>query len=158
MIITERLAIAPLSYYEMTDYVFKRQGSIISEKDEAWATENILAPMSMADESEHVFYTYWLARRIDGTVVADIGFKGINKRHGMIEVGYHVFDRFRNKGYGTEMLKGMIKWAKVKPEVSFMCAAVYGDNPQSVRVLRHNGFRTVNSTELFTTFILQIKF
>ena len=156
MIKTERLIIEPLTYKELLRYVFSRKGSVITDEDEAWTKESVLDPMFGAKEKDHIFYTFWKAKNEKGEEVGDIGLKGPPNEFGVVEVGYHVFEQFRNNGYATEMIKGFIEWAKELKIVHFICAAVDFGNSFSEKALLKNGFKMINKTENQYIFILQI--
>jgi len=158
VISTDRLHITPLSYYELIDYVYDRKGSVVSDDDLMWTVDNVLVPMSNAEEEDHIYYTFWQATRVDGKVVGDIGIKAPPDEFGVVEIGYFVFEQYRKKGYGTEMLKGLMEWIRVDNKTNFVVARVDPKNHPSIRVVRSNGFRRLNITENMVTFIRQIKF
>ncbi len=158
MVSTDRLHITPLSYYELTEYVFGRKGSVVSDEDEAWTTDNVLLPMSEAETDDHIYYTFWVAKRIDGTPIGDIGYKKPPDEHGIVEIGYYVFPPFRGKGYATEMVDGLVEWANKDKRINFVCAGVEPNNIASKQVLFNNGFKHINIKDNLVTFIKQLKF
>ncbi len=63
-------------------------------------------------EKELPWITYWLIRvPPEGFGAGLIGFKGLPDQNGVVEVGYGIDPEFRNFGYTTEALGGLIQWA-----------------------------------------------
>jgi len=85
----------------------------------------------------------WYAIRIDNDypmLCGSIGFKGPPDERGMIEIGYSVLPEFQGQGLATEMVAGIVQWAKHQPEVRQIEAETNIDNKASVRVLEKNSF------------------
>jgi RimJ/RimL family protein N-acetyltransferase len=85
----------------------------------------------------------WYALRIDvdyPTLCGGTGFKGPPDKRGMVEIGYSVLPEFQRQGLATEMVAGIIRWAKHRPEVRRIEAEINANNIPSVRVLEKNGF------------------
>jgi len=78
-------------------------------------------------------------------LVASGGFKG-PPRDGTAEVGYSVLPQFQGRGYATEMVGGLIRWAFDQPGVIRLVAETEWANPASVRVLRKAGFSSLGPT------------
>ena len=54
--------------------------------------------------------------------------------------------QFQKRGYATELLGGLLKWALAQPGVHRVAAETEWDNPASVRVLEKAGFALVGPT------------
>lgn len=72
-------------------------------------------------------------------LVASGGFKG-PPLDGTVEIGYSVLPRFQGRGYATEMVDGLVRWAMEQPGVNRVAAETEWANPASVRVLTKAGF------------------
>ena len=73
-------------------------------------------------------------------MVGDLCFVGPPDPLGEIEIGYGTYEDFREKGYMTEAVGGMIGWARTQHGVSAIRASTEKDNPASFKVLQKNGF------------------
>lgn len=76
---------------------------------------------------------------ISPILVASGGFKG-PPRDGMAEIGYSVLPQFQGRGYATEMVGGLARWALRQPGVARVVAETEWANSASVSVLRKAGF------------------
>jgi RimJ/RimL family protein N-acetyltransferase len=72
-------------------------------------------------------------------LVASGGFKG-PPQDGTAEIGYSVLPQFQGRGYATEMVGALVRWALRQPGVARVEAETEWANPASVRVLRKAGF------------------
>jgi ribosomal-protein-alanine N-acetyltransferase len=72
-------------------------------------------------------------------LVASGGFKG-PPGEGAAEIGYSVLPQFEGRGYATEMVGGLVRWALAQPGVVRVVAETEWANPASVRVLGKAGF------------------
>ena len=59
---------------------------------------------------------------------------------GQVQVGYSVLDQFQRRGYATEMVVSLVRWAFEQPGVTCVNAETEWANPASVRVLEKSGF------------------
>lgn len=78
-------------------------------------------------------------------LVASGGFKG-PPQDGTAEVGYCVLPQFQGRGYATEMVRGLVRWALGQPGVARVVAETEWANPASVRVLSKAGFAPLGPT------------
>ncbi len=72
-------------------------------------------------------------------LVAGGGFKG-PPQDGTAEIGYSVLPQFQGRGYATELVGGLVRWALTQPGVVRIVAGTEWANPASVRVLDKAGF------------------
>jgi ribosomal-protein-alanine N-acetyltransferase len=85
----------------------------------------------------------WYAIRIDNDypmLCGSVGFKGPPNKGRVVEIGYSVLPEFQGEGLATEMVAGLVKWAKRQSEVRQIEAETTVDNKASIRVLEKNGF------------------
>ena len=85
----------------------------------------------------------WYAIRIDNDypiLCGGIDFKGPADKRGIIEIGYSVHPEFQGQGLATEMVAGIVQWAKHQPDVRQIEAESNIDNKASIRVLEKNRF------------------
>ena len=59
---------------------------------------------------------------------------------GTAEIGYSVLPQFQGRGYATEIVVGLVRWALGQPGVARVVAETEWANPASVRVLTKAGF------------------
>jgi len=76
---------------------------------------------------------------------------------GEIEIGYGTYDEFRNKGFMTEAVSGIIKWATNEPTVMSILASTEKTNIASFRILEKNKFVKIGETETMFNWRLSIK-
>lgn len=90
----------------------------------------------------HPWYTYWLIVINEEKIGAGmVGFKGIPNDDGAVEIGYGIDPFFQRRGYMSEAVEAMIKWAFSHPECRAITAtSVLVDNFASQKVLIRNGF------------------
>ncbi len=85
--------------------------------------------------SQYVYYTVWIVvDRATRQIVAEFGFKGAPVRHS-VEIGYDTFPAFRQKGYISEAISGVIEWLKGVAEVAQLTAETHHANTASIKVL-----------------------
>jgi ribosomal-protein-alanine N-acetyltransferase len=116
-------------------------------------------PDSIRDVSGYLYGLYeehpeweswltWYAIRIDSdysVLCGSIGFKGPPDKRGIVEIGYSVLPEFQGQGLATEMVAGIIQWAKHRPGVRRIEAETNIDNRASIRVLKKNSFIRVGA-------------
>jgi [ribosomal protein S5]-alanine N-acetyltransferase len=96
----------------------------------------------------------WLARAI--TLRSDeqrpfVGFAGFHgppginalQREDAVELGYSVEPEHRRRGYATETVEVLVRWATEKQGVHAFIASVAPDNEPSLAIIRKLGFRHV---------------
>ena len=72
-----------------------------------------------------------------------VGFKGPPDDAGMVEIGYSVLPAYRRAGLASEMVAGLVGWARGHATVASIEAETTPDNLPSIRVLGRNGFEPV---------------
>ena len=158
MIETERLILKPLTYEQLVKYIKcdnslevelnlnETSRTISSELKEAF--EQTILP-NVADKSKNYLYsTLWTAiSKIENKMVGDLCIVGEPNANGEIEIGYGTYDEFRNKGFMTEVVSGIIEWAKTQPEIKSIVASTDKTNIASFKVLEKNSFIKIGETE-----------
>jgi len=158
---TKRLILLPLTYEQLLKYVrcdnsLEKELNLndskrIIETDLKEALEQTILP-NVADKSKDYLYcTIWTAiSKAENKMVGDLCLYGEPNEKGEIEIGYGVYEEYRNRGFMTEMVQGMIEWAKTQPKVKAIIASTDKTNLASFRVLEKNGFvKSGESEELF---------
>jgi len=159
MIETERLILKPLTYEQLIKYIKcdnsleaelklnKTSRTISDELKEAF--EQTILP-NVADKSENYLYsTLWTAiLKAENKMVGDLCIIGEPNEDGEIEIGYGTYDEFRNKGFMTEIVQGIIQWAKTQPKVKSVIASTDKTNTASFKVLEKNRFVKIGETDL----------
>ncbi|MGE0078098.1 MAG: GNAT family N-acetyltransferase [Bacteroidales bacterium] len=154
---TERLNIIPLTYNQLQLYV-KADGLLERElglyplirfiPDELVdAFENDILP-GVANSSNYLFSTLWtIVLKEQSIMIGDLCFKGEPNYSGEVEIGYGIHERFQGKGYMTEAIREIIKWAFNQKEVRAVIAETDSDNISSHRVLEKCGFSKYNQVD-----------
>jgi len=158
MIETKRLILKPLNYEQLLKYC-KCDNSLEEElnlnstsrtiSDELKeALEQTILP-NVADETKNYLYsTLWTAiSKKENKMIGDLCIVGEPNEKGEIEIGYGTYDEFRGRGFMTEMVGGIIEWAKTQPRVRTIVASTNKTNIASFKVLQKNNFTKTGETE-----------
>jgi RimJ/RimL family protein N-acetyltransferase len=149
---SERIRLIPLTYEDLVLYLqgdnkleqslklTEGQRSISPELIEAFH-ETIL--IAVADPGTNYLYsTLWtIVDKTSNHMVGDLCFKGEPNGKGEIEIGYGIYPAFQGKGYMTEAIKVILKWAFAQPAVKSVIAETSNINLASHRTLEKNNFR-----------------
>jgi len=84
-------------------------------------------------------YTFGIELKGSKNIIGGIGLHKINKVHGKAEVGYWLGKRHWKKGYGTEALDALLKFAFNKLKLRRVEAGVFKGNPSSGKLLEKFG-------------------
>lgn len=158
MIATERLILRPLTYEQLVKYsnlddslekefnLKKSPRSISPELREA--LDYGIIPNVADEQQNYLFSTLWtIILKENNKMVGDVCFKGEPNIDGEIEISYGTHFEFRRKGYMTEAVGEMLKWAKMQSNVRKILANTDKNNLSSQRVLKNNGFSQVNEAD-----------
>lgn len=167
MIETTRLLIRPLTYEQLEKYcrcdqslerelqVNESTRTISAELKDA--LENTIMPNVANSSKNYLYSTLWTAiAKAENNMVGDLCIVGEPNANGEIEIGYGTYDEFRGKGYMTEMVAGIISWAKTQPEVKAIVASTDNTNVASYTVLQKNNFFKAGETEEFFQWRLEL--
>jgi ribosomal-protein-alanine N-acetyltransferase len=84
---------------------------------------------------------YWIRDEGDAGERLLIGSGGfLTLDDGGVMLGYSVLDAFQRRGYATEAVAALVRWAFRQPEIDCIVADTFDSNPASIRVLEKNGF------------------
>jgi len=168
MIETERLIIKPLTYEQLKKYV-KLDNSLETElnlnitsrtisADLKEALEQTILPNVADSNKNYLFSTIWtIISRVDNKMVGDLCFVGEPNAYGEIEIGYGTYEEFRKRGFMTEAVSAMIKWAKKQPNINTIIASTNKMNVDSFSILQKNNFIKSGETETLFNWRLEIK-
>jgi ribosomal-protein-alanine N-acetyltransferase len=168
MIVTERLILKPLTYEQLVKYIkcdnsleaelnLKETSRTISQ-DLKEAFEQTILP-SVADKSKNYLYsTLWTGiLKSDNIMIGDLCIIGEPNEQGEIEIGYGTYEEFQGKGFMTEIVGGIIEWAKKQLLVKSIIASTEKTNTASFKVLEKNHFIKIGETETLLNWKLEIK-
>lgn len=156
---TERLTLFPLSLEQLQCYLAAPERLEVElgiEVSRAIVTDRLRRAIAMkvtkmvnVERAEHAWYTYWLIVVKDKSFGAGLaGFKGVPDAQGQVEIGYGIDPAYRDQGFTTEAVKGLIKWAFQDAR----CRAVIAPdtkkwNVASQHVLENVGMHVYGETE-----------
>lgn len=157
MIETERLLVIPLTHSQLQKYI-KNDNSLENELklspshriiscELKEALEKTILP-NVADSNKNYLYsTIWTAvLKSEKKIVGDLCMYGEPSALGEIEIGYGTYPEFQGRGFMTEIVKGIIEWAKNEPGVKSIIASTEKENIASNKVLQNNHFMKVGKT------------
>lgn len=131
---TERLTITPQSIAEIEAL---RENESDPEMKKAYS--EMLDLMLGLNGSEE-WGSDWKISLKTGVTVGGIGFKGLPDAEETVEIGYGIDEAYRKRGYATEAVGGMVKWAMKQDGVKYITAQTEPNNKISQKVLLANGF------------------
>jgi len=158
MVSTERLVIKPLNLSQLKKYTLAN-GSLEEELNINYITRAVSPGLkaaleytiipNMADMNhDYLFYTLWVIISKDTNhLIGDLCFIGEPNEEGAIEIGYGIYEMFRNKGYMREAISGMICWAGKQEKVKSIIAHTMKSNHESYALLIKNNFRKIDEME-----------
>lgn len=113
----------------------KTSRTISPELKEAF--EQTILP-NVADKTKNPLYsTIWSAiSKTEKRMVGDLCIIGEPNTEGEIAIGYGTYEEFQNKGFMTEIVGGMIDWAKKQHIVKSIIASTEKKNAASLNVLK----------------------
>jgi ribosomal-protein-alanine N-acetyltransferase len=158
MIETERLILKPLNYDQLVKYAIcdnsleaelnlnTSSRTISPELKEA--LEQTILP-NVADKTKnHLYSTLWTAiAKKENKMIGDLCIIGEPNSEGEIEIGYGTYEEFQNKGFMTEIVRGIIEWVKSQPTVKSIIASTDKTNIASYKVLQKNNFIKVGASD-----------
>jgi ribosomal-protein-alanine N-acetyltransferase len=91
------------------------------------------------DDSQLGWGPYLVMERETNKIIGDIGFKGKPSADHIVEIGYGLIPSAQNKGYATEAVGALVKWAFASGQVKKIIAECLQDNLASIKVLEKLG-------------------
>jgi RimJ/RimL family protein N-acetyltransferase len=155
---TERLMIKPLTYQQLLKYInadnsLKKELNVndsarVISPELKDALEKTILPNVSDPGKNYLYSTLWtVIWKDENKMVGDLCFVGEPDADGKIEIGYGTYEEFQRKGFMTEAVGGMIRWAKKQPEIKAIIASTDKSNTASSSVLVKNNFIKVCETE-----------
>ena len=133
MLETTRLTLCPATREEIEALMAAQE-----DPDMRTAYGEMLAGC-LAHPEQWLWYAPWLIALKDGTPVGDVCFKGL-AGDGAVEIGYGINPPHEGKGYATEAVDALVRWAFLQPGVTRVEAETEPGNAASQRVLNKCGF------------------
>lgn len=138
MIRTERLHIVPLSYEQLVSRVYSFSGMVSNKEEQDNFIKYSLIPMKNDEERNHKWYTSWVGY-YEGEEVLECGYICPPTEHKVVEVFIYTKKEFQKQGFGTEAVKGLVRFATAF-DIKFVCASVAKDNLPSQKLFLKSGF------------------
>jgi [ribosomal protein S5]-alanine N-acetyltransferase len=91
------------------------------------------------------------------SIIGGICFHGEPDENGEVEIGYGTDGEYRNQGYMTETVEGLVIWLRNNKKVKIIKAETDNDNISSARVLEKNGFKVQERNDASMIFGLGLK-
>ena len=167
MIETERLILKPLTYGQLQKYIrldnsletelnLNESSRTISHELKEALDQTILP--NVADTGKnYLFSTLWtVISKDENKMVGDLCFVGEPNTEGEVEIGYGTYEEFRKRGFMTEAVAGMIKWAEKQPNIRSIIASTDKSNIDSYSILERNNFIKSGETETLYNWRLRI--
>ena len=96
------------------------------------------------DPSLEGWWTYLVIHSSDNRLIGTCGYKGKPNKQGIVEIGYEVMEEYRNRGFATELAKGLIKNAFSFPRVKIVQAHTLAEKNASGTVLTRCGMTFIH--------------
>lgn len=158
MLETNRLLIKPLTYNQLIKYI--KCNNSLEEELHLNSTSRTISPElkeafeltilpNVKDTTKNYLYsTLWTAiSKDENKMIGDLCIVGEPNEEGEIEIGYGTYAEFQGKGFMTEIVGGIIAWAKTQQIVKSIIASTEKTNTASFKVLEKNMFIKVAETE-----------
>jgi [ribosomal protein S5]-alanine N-acetyltransferase len=164
---TERLILEPLNYNQLIKYIRldnsletelnlnESKRTISPELKEA--LEQTILPNVLDPQKNYLFSTLWtVISKEENKMVGDLCFVGEPNANGEVEIGYGTYEEFRKRGFMTEAVSAMIKWAKNQPDIRTIIASTDKTNVDSFSILQKNNFTKSGETETLFNWRLEV--
>ena len=131
---TRRLVIRPMTVDEIHAHIELYR---TTDPELSAAYSEMLAGSERA--GQYLWCAPWLVSLSDGSEVGDLCFKGFEPPNA-VEIGYGILPQFQGRGYATEAVAAMCRWAFEQDSVTAVEAEVESGNLASLRVIEKCGF------------------
>ena len=95
---------------------------------------------ALAHPDQRQWYAVWFIYLKGGEKIGDLCFKGVSAE-GSVEIGYGILPEFWGRGYATEAVDAVVRWALDQPGIKSVEAETDAENIASQRVLEKIGFK-----------------
>jgi [ribosomal protein S5]-alanine N-acetyltransferase len=164
---TERLIIKPLTYEHLLKYIAcdnslekeleLRSNSRTVSNELKEALEQTILPYCADKTKNYLYCTLWTGiSKANMQMIGDLCFYGEANAAGVVEIGYGTYEEFQNQGYMTELLGGMIDWAKNEASIKAIIASTDKTNTASFKVLEKNNFKKISEDDALYNWKLDI--
>jgi ribosomal-protein-alanine N-acetyltransferase len=102
---------------------------------------------NMEQEPQNSVWSGLIIHKTDRVLIGDMGFHGGPDEQGAVEIGYSIVPEYRNQGYATEMVNGLIHWAFQEQGIKVITAETLKDNTASIKVLTKAGMNCLASED-----------
>jgi len=94
------------------------------------------------DKQDNDFWIYAVVKKLDNSFVGTVAL--VKDKNNDNEIGYRFLEKYWGKGFGNEIVKGLIAYAK---KINFLklIACVSLDNIASEKIIKNNGFELITS-------------
>ena len=135
MITSDRMKIYPISIKKMEEIINTEKDKMLKNAYKEMLDSCLKYP------KDYLWYTLWFMelKNSNNEIVGTLSFKGINN-NGIVEIGYGINNGYENKGYMTEAVQEIVKWASIQPRVRQIEAEAEENNIASIRVLEKSNF------------------
>ena len=132
---TDRLILSPISDTQLKDLINTEPDAALKQ-----AYAEMLQGCTENPEAR-IWYTPWYMelKHAPHTVIGNLGFKGLDES-GTVELGYGLKDGYGGRGYMTEAVRAITRWAILQPQVLRIEAETAPENTASQNVLRRAGY------------------
>lgn len=107
------------------------------------------AVAAMVDERSHPFNFHWVIT-LDGVVIGRVKGWEVSPYNGFVQLGYDIGAEYRNHGYMTEAVQGVLDYLMNKAEANRVYCSVRDSNPASCRVCERYAPRRPHAPALCT--------
>lgn len=154
MIETSRLILKPLTHSQLIKYLendpsLDRELNLsVSSRDISpelrEMMEGTIIPKVFQADSDYLYPSLWtVIEKGHNKMVGDLCLTAGPDEQGDVQIGYATYERFRNMGFMTEAVDGLVKWAQKQPNVKSITATTDKNNIASYSVLIKNRFKRV---------------
>ena len=107
----------------------------------------ILIPLTHEQLIKYMRLDNSLETELNLNETGDLCFVGEPNTEGEVEIGYGTYEEFRKRGFMTEAVAGIIKWAEKQPNIRSIIASTDKSNIDSYSILERNNFIKSGETE-----------
>lgn len=146
---SERLDLVPLTHAVVEAALADRarlEVLLAAEVAPDWPDMNMLEVLSaeaeaLRNDPGRALWRRVLLTRSPRRVIGSAGFSGLPDAQGRVEIGYGIAQAYQGRGYATEAVRALLRWAATQPGVRACTAACLADNLASSRVLEKVGMQ-----------------
>lgn len=125
----------------------------LDEEVKKWFPNESYADPAEAQDAVHFYsscvrneqmpYVVGAEMKETGELIGDAGISEAEGKTGEIEIGYCIGQKYRSKGYATELVKAVTEFVMAKFGINVICGRVVHGNEASEKVLKKAGYRFV---------------